>query len=142
METKNDFPYYFDSRVCKSCNGKCCRGVGGYIWVSMEEMNEMARVRNVDVAIFSKQYIRQVQGRFSLQERVVNGEHFCCFFDQIELRCTMYKNRPKQCRTFPFWDQFKKNPKQLLRECPGVSLKISWQDSRVPCRVNGVKSGK
>jgi Fe-S-cluster containining protein len=77
----------------------------------------------LDVALFSKQYVRQVQGRLSLQERVINGEHFCCFFDPIDCQCTIYQSRPKQCRTFPFWDKFKKAPQALLDECPGVFLK-------------------
>jgi Fe-S-cluster containining protein len=77
----------------------------------------------MDLALFSKQYVRQVQGRLSLQERVINGEHFCCFFDYIDCQCTIYQHRPKLCRTFPYWNQFKKDPQQLFAECPGVSLR-------------------
>ena len=88
----------------------------------MEEMEEMAGKRKIDVSLFSKQYVRQIKGRFSLQERVVNGEHFCCFFDPIDGQCTVYQNRPKQCRSFPFWDSSRKDPQELLDECPGVSL--------------------
>ena len=83
----------------------------------------MASTKKLDVALFSKQYVRQVQGRLSLQERVINGEHFCCFFDSIDCQCTIYQSRPKQCRTFPFWNQFKEDPQELLDECPGVSLR-------------------
>ena len=111
------------SNTCKTCGGKCCRGFGGYVWVSMEELEKMAGTRNMGVALFSKQYVRQVQGRLSLQERVINGEHFCCFFDYIDCQCTIYQLRPKQCRTFPYWNQFKKDPQHLFAECPGVSLK-------------------
>jgi len=89
----------------------------------MEELEKMAGTRKTDVALFSRQYVRQVQGRLSLQERVINGEHFCCFFDLIDCQCTIYQSRPRQCRTFPFWDQHKKEPQELFVECPGVSLR-------------------
>ena len=70
---------------------------------------------------FAKHYARRVQGKLSLQERVINGEHLCCFFDRIACCCTIYDNRPEQCRTFPFWERFKEDCRELLRECPGVS---------------------
>ena len=123
MANQDNFPYLFNSNTCKTCGGKCCRGFGGYVWVSLEELAEMAGTRGMDAASFSRQYARQVQGRISLQELVINGEHFCCFFDPIDHRCTIYQSRPNQCRTFPFWDQFKEDPQELLLECPGVSLK-------------------
>jgi len=123
MDNQNNFPYHFNGNACKTCNGKCCRGFGGYVWISMEELEKIAGARKMDAAIFSRQYARQVQGRLSLQERVINGEHFCCFFDPIDCQCTIYESRPRQCRTFPFWDQFRKEPQKLFAECPGVSLR-------------------
>jgi len=89
----------------------------------MEELEKIANTRKMNVALFSKQYVRGVQGRLALQERVINGEHFCCFFDFIDCQCTIYQSRPNQCKTFPFWNQFKKDPQKLLVECPGVTLK-------------------
>ena len=123
MNTQNNFPYNFNNNTCKTCSGNCCRGFGGYVWVSLEELEKMAGTRKMNAASFSKQYVRQVHGRFALQERVINGEHFCCFFDLIDCQCTIYQSRPKQCRTFPFWNQFKKDPHRLLLECHGVTLK-------------------
>lgn len=123
MDNQEDFPYYFDSHACQTCSGTCCRGFGGYVWIRIEELEIIAGTRKMDVAAFAGQYIRQVQGRLSLQERVINGEHFCCFFDPMDARCTIYQNRPQQCRTFPFWDRYKKAPHALLAECPGVALK-------------------
>jgi len=89
----------------------------------MEELEKMAAAVKMDMALFARQYARQVQGRISLQERVINGEHSCCFFDPIDCRCTIYESRPKQCQTFPFWERFKEDPDELFNECPGVSLK-------------------
>ena len=123
MDNQNSFPFDFNKIACKTCDGKCCRGFTGNVWISMEELERMAATRKMDVASFSKQYVRQVQGRFALQERFINGEYFCCFFDLTDCRCAIYQSRPKQCRSFPFWNHFKKEPQKLLRECPGVTLK-------------------
>ena len=122
MENFKDFPYYFHEKACKTCRGNCCRGLEGYVWINMKELEKMADTRKMDLALFSKQYVRLIQGKFSLQERLINGEQICCFFDSINCQCTIYQSRPEQCRTFPFWDRLIKNPKKLLTECPGVSL--------------------
>ncbi len=42
------------------------------------------------------------------------------FFDEKKLNCSIYEHRPKQCRTFPFWEYFKKNYNELEKECIGV----------------------
>ena len=123
MNTQNDFPYNFNNNACTTCSGNCCRGFGGFVWINMEELEKIANTRKMNVSLFSKQYVRGVQGRLALQERVINGEHFCCFFDYIDCQCTIYQSRPGQCKTFPFWNQFKKDPQKLLVECPGVTLK-------------------
>ncbi len=123
MEKQKDFPYQFSNNACKTCRGKCCRGIAGYVWVSREELEKMAGIKKMDPTEFSKQFVRQVQGRLSLQERVFNSEHFCCFFDPYDWQCTIYQSRPKQCKTFPFWNQFKNEPQKLILECPGVTFR-------------------
>ncbi|MDT8334877.1 MAG: YkgJ family cysteine cluster protein [Desulfurivibrionaceae bacterium] len=120
----HDFPYHFDHNACKTCGGHCCRGRAGYVWTSAEELEKMAAAMKMAVPLFFKQYARRVQGRLSLRERVINGEHLCCFFDLSARRCAIYEVRPEQCRTFPFWDIFREEPRELFDECPGVSLRI------------------
>ncbi len=117
-----DFPYQFNAEACQKCGGECCRGSQGYVWISVDELEDMARARQVEVEAFVRQYVRQVEEKMALRERFVNGEYFCCFFDSIDCRCTIYAARPQQCRDFPFWEEFKKDPGKLLAECPGVIL--------------------
>ena len=118
-----DFPYSFDEEACSGCGGRCCRGLGGYVWLSKEELKQLAGARKMEIPVFVKQYVRQVEGKLSLRERVINGEHLCCFFDHIAARCMVYENRPKQCQTFPFWDKFKDDYGELFLECSGLFLK-------------------
>ena len=122
MNNIKNFPYDFDSDACKTCKGQCCRGQAGYIWVKADEIKAMTEIKQIDVNKFSRQFLRRVKGRLSLQERIINNEYFCCLFDPADCKCTVYGARPKQCRTYPFWKEYKKNPKHLANECPGVSL--------------------
>lgn len=116
------FEFSFDSAECSSCRGRCCRGYSGFVRVDTEEIERMARAKKLDVAVFSNQFVRHIESGLSLKERVVNGEHFCCFFDPIDCRCSIYSERPKQCRTFPFWEMFKEDYSKLLYECPGIRV--------------------
>ncbi len=123
MENQKDFPYTFNDDACNTCSGKCCRGSRGYIWVTPEELETIAESRQMNLTSFYGQYARLVEGKLSLQEHLINGEHLCCFFDPATRLCKNYRYRPEQCRTFPFWDQFKEELQYLLDECPGVTLK-------------------
>ena len=80
MKNKEDFAYHFNSNACKPCGGKCCRGLGGYVWISMEELTEMANTSNMETDVFARQYVRQVHGKLALKEHVINGETFLLFF--------------------------------------------------------------
>jgi hypothetical protein len=125
-----EFNYYFDNGACAACGGNCCRGLGGYVWISLAELERMAAARRMAAALFARQFVRQAaDGRLSLQERVINGEHLCCFFDRIVRCCTIYESRPEQCRSFPFWDRFKNDCQELLRECPGCAVMPSQADA-------------
>ena len=84
---------------CTGC-GDCCTGAPGYVWVNAEEIAAMARRFGTDVANFEARYVRKVGARKSLIE-YANGD--CVFFDPASRHCTIYEDRPQQCRTWPFW---------------------------------------
>ena len=49
-----------------------------------------------------------------------NGD--CVFFDGETRKCTVYEDRPRQCRTWPFWESNVRTPqawKQTCQVCPG-----------------------
>jgi len=47
---------------------------------------------------------------------------FVLFFDEAQRNCGIYELRPKQCRSFPFWEYFKTHTKELEEECIGVKF--------------------
>jgi Fe-S-cluster containining protein len=112
-------PWYREGLAfsCTRC-GACCTGAPGYVWVSIEEIEEIARFRSQMVEEFSAGYVRQVGEHFSLIERP-GGD--CIFWDKNE-GCTVYPARPVQCRNWPFWPENVETPEdweQITRICPG-----------------------
>ncbi len=114
------FSYSFDPRACETCQGNCCTGESGYIWVSPEELKMIANHLEMEEGTFIKEYLFKVRYRFTLKE-IAYQDGFCCvFFDTIRKQCSIYPVRPSQCRTFPFWDYFKENINEVKKECPGI----------------------
>lgn len=116
-----DEPWYKDGLrfKCTQC-GDCCTGAPGYVWVNKAEIEAIAAVvGEADVDAFEDEYVRKVGIRRSLRE-FPNGD--CVFFDTEERKCTVYSARPRQCRTWPFWDSNLKSPQawaETCESCPG-----------------------
>jgi uncharacterized protein len=117
----SDKPWYQDGLrfECTQC-GNCCTGAPGYVWVNAEEIRAIASARGFDdIELFEQQYVRKVGIRKSLRE-FPNGD--CAFFDPHARNCTVYHARPRQCRTWPFWDSNVRTPmawKEVCEICPG-----------------------
>jgi Fe-S-cluster containining protein len=118
-KTKID-PWYKDGLrfQCTGC-GDCCTGAPGFVWVNNEEIEALAAEVGLDADEFEARYVRNVGVRKSLHE-FANGD--CVFFDNKTRKCKVYKARPRQCRTWPFWDSNVKTPEawaQTCQVCPG-----------------------
>ena len=104
---------------CSQC-GDCCTGAPGYVWVNQAEIEGIAaEIGESDVEAFEHEYVRKIGIRRSLRE-FPNGD--CVFFDAEKRKCTVYNARPRQCRTWPFWDSNLKSPEawaDTCEICPG-----------------------
>jgi uncharacterized protein len=104
--------------TCTGC-GDCCTGSPGYVWVNHEDVAKMAALVRLSVEEFEEQYVRRVGMRKSLIE-YDNGD--CVFFDNKSRKCGVYSARPRQCRTWPFWDSNIRTPEawaETCQVCPG-----------------------
>lgn len=103
---------------CTGC-GDCCTGAPGYVWVNGQEIAALATRLGETVEEFERKYVRRVGIRRTLIE-YSNGD--CVFFDGQTRKCTVYEDRPRQCKTWPFWDSNVRT-EQAWREtceaCPG-----------------------
>ena len=103
---------------CQRCGG-CCRGEPGYVWVRETEIAAIARFLDISRQETMERYVRQVFGYYSLIEHD-NGD--CVFWSPTG--CQIYRVRPVQCRTFPFWTEYTRSPRgwqEAAKRCPGVN---------------------
>ncbi|HQR73910.1 MAG TPA: YkgJ family cysteine cluster protein [Sulfurovum sp.] len=119
--SEEGYTYMFTPSACEACGGHCCTGETGYIWAKYEEIDAMASFLTLSIEEFATRYLRKVKHRYSLIEKQLAPDNFACiFFDESKKRCSIYPVRPLQCRTFPFWEQFKNNEEEVRKECPGI----------------------
>jgi Fe-S-cluster containining protein len=121
LMTKSGFPYVFDPTACETCEGRCCTGESGNIFISSKELAAITAYLKLDIEVFKEQYLVKRDYRYSIREKLVGLSHDCIFFDRAQNGCRIYAVRPSQCITFPFWDYYKERVDELKRECPGVS---------------------
>jgi Fe-S-cluster containining protein len=102
---------------CTRC-GHCCTGAPGFVWVNDEELDALAEFHGAPREHIDKLYTRWLGQRRSLREKA-NGD--CIFYDKTA-GCTVYSVRPRQCRTWPFWESNVRTPedwKETCDVCPG-----------------------
>jgi Fe-S-cluster containining protein len=88
--------------------------------VNADELKSIAEYLGKTVNEVRLEHTRLVGRRISLTERS-NGD--CTFFDSQTRHCKIYPVRPKQCRTWPFWNSNLESPEtwdDTQRHCPGA----------------------
>ena len=118
---KNDVWYSKGLRFeCSQC-GDCCTGAEGYVWVNQAEIDAMSARMQMTPEVFEKHFVRRVGVRRSLTERP-GGD--CVLLDAETRGCTVYEDRPRQCRTWPFWNSNLKSEAawdEAAESCPGCN---------------------
>jgi Fe-S-cluster containining protein len=104
---------------CTQC-GKCCGGAPGTVLVTDSELKSMSQALQLSPEQFREMYTRTLpSGKLSLRER---ANYDCVFFER-DLGCTIYAQRPQQCRTWPFWRgnlASREHWEASSLECPGM----------------------
>ena len=118
--TQQSYPYGFDATACNSCQGRCCTGESGYIYVTRDEVHAIAELLELRVEDFIQRYLFKKGYKYSIKERRVGESYECVFYDSEANGCLIYQARPKQCQTFPFWEYYKTRVDELKKECPGI----------------------
>jgi len=105
---------------CTQC-GNCCRNHGGYSFVNLTEveLRQIPEYLGLTREQFLARYCVKVPGSLW----TLRMDQPACPFLAPDHRCAIYPVRPKQCATWPFWEE------NLVREtwegpvkdcCPGV----------------------
>jgi Fe-S-cluster containining protein len=114
-------PWYKDGLrfQCTRC-GHCCTGDPGFVWVTDEELAEIAAYRGETPEETKALYTRWTTRGRTLREKA-NGD--CVFYDR-SAGCSVYPVRPPQCRTWPFW-------------ASNVASREAWQETCKVCPGSG-----
>ncbi len=108
---------------CARCSA-CCRHDPGFVFLSLREAQNLAKRLSMDYSEFLAAYCRWIPmseqtEMLSLRER---SNYDCIFWS--EKGCTVYEDRPVQCRTFPFWDSVVASEEawnSVAEGCPGMN---------------------
>ncbi len=120
--TKEDIPWYMAGLAfeCLEC-GQCCAGPDeGYVWVTEEEIQTLAKSLRLGEKAFRARYVRTIGRRQSLVEKKQGND--CIFLENG--KCTIYAVRPMQCRTWPFWPSNVASPEDwsyAAQRCLGIN---------------------
>ena len=103
-------------------SGNCCvsRDSYGYVYLSSKDLKKLARNFNLTAEDFKFKYCQNTEGFLHLKEK--NRLKGKCIFLKNH-KCTVYKSRPSQCRTWPFWNEnmnAKVWNKDISINCPGI----------------------
>ena len=104
---------------CRRC-GECCRGVPGNVWVNPAEILTLAKHYRLSEETFRERFTKLHLWRgIRLIEQV---NHDCIFFDAFR-GCVVYRLRPRQCHSWPFWRRVLRTPESwaaAAKSCPGM----------------------
>jgi hypothetical protein len=108
---------------CTRCSG-CCRHDPGFVFLSAKDAQSLAKSLDLSYSSFVAAYCRWIPAgggveTLSLKERV---NYDCVFWGKDG--CTVYEDRPLQCRTFPFWDSVVADAdswRATAADCPGMN---------------------
>lgn len=103
-------------------SGKCCvsRGSYGFVYLSDNDIQRFSKYFKLSLQKFKDKYCQMTDGFIHLTEK--NKFEGKCIFLKNK-KCSVYKSRPSQCRTWPFWNE-NMNAKiwneDISINCPGV----------------------
>ena len=113
----------FKNGIRFKCEGSanCCvsRGSHGFVFLSKKDLTRLAKFFKISLINFKKSYCEATNKFLHLKEIKKNGE---CIFLKNK-KCSVYKARPIQCRTWPFWPENMNSKtwnRDIINFCPGI----------------------
>ena len=114
-------PWYADGLrfECKPDCGACCTNHGDYAYVYLvgDDLARLAALLELTEEECADRYTELEDG-----DRVLRMDDPACPFLEGS-RCGVYDARPRQCRTFPFWNESLSSRTRwrgLRKFCPGI----------------------
>lgn len=128
-------PWYEDGLrfACTRC-GNCCGGAPGNVYVSELEIDALAERLGLDRAAFIRRYTRRIRRSDGPHVSLIEQPNYDCIFFRRGSGCTIYEDRPKQCRTWPFWRgniEYREDWETAAEDCPGIGRGDRWSADHI-----------
>ena len=99
--------------------GRCCKSgtLDGYVLLTLEDRRQIAKHLGLSTQQFTKRYVAKTENEFHFKQL---NPH-CPFLKHNQ--CSIYKARPLQCRTWPFWPEHMEKhiwEKEVKKVCAGI----------------------
>ena len=102
---------------CQRCL-YCCSSEPGYVYLTKDDILSASAEVGLPPAAFIEVYCRIIDyGTFSMVSLREKSNYDCVFL------CSIYRARPEQCRSYPFWPsvlQSRESWEAEGRSCPGI----------------------
>lgn len=126
--------------TCTQC-GNCCTGSTGYVWTTADERQAIAEFLGLEVNEFTERYARRVGTKYSLKEKGRRENWDCVFLinENGKRVCRIYPVRPRQCRTWPFWNEnleARSAWEAAGETCPGMNQDTHYNLTQIEIRRN------
>lgn len=117
-------PFFEQEALHFSCTrcGRCCSQTGDYhVYLTPREAERIRGYLQLSRDWFRRHYLRRLEGGELVAATGKAGG--CIFLDSRGL-CGVYRARPVQCRTYPFWPEIVTSKTAWHREahrCEGIN---------------------
>ncbi|MBT3274203.1 MAG: YkgJ family cysteine cluster protein [Spirochaetales bacterium] len=125
MSEENDGKNFFSDGLnfeCTRCSN-CCRHDPGYVFLTKKDLSRLMQATDLNESKFLETYCRNVEIGFIERISLTEKSNYDCIF-WGENGCSVYKHRPLQCRSYPFWSSHLLSPDTWDSEgknCPGIN---------------------
>lgn len=110
--------YRFECQRCLYC----CSSESGYVFLSKEDVANLSAFLALGEEEFIDIYCRKVDYGLYYMISLKEKDNYDCIFLSKE-GCKVYKARPHQCSTYPFWKGIADDPlswNEESKSCPGI----------------------
>ncbi|MBA7617765.1 hypothetical protein ES703_25083 [subsurface metagenome] len=106
---------------CTRCSC-CCRMTPGYVLLTESDLRNLMKATGRSWDEFLEEYCRQININGFKRISLIEKSNLDCILWEKD-GCTVYTNRPLQCRSFPFWKSKLSSEAEwnrLKKTCPGI----------------------
>lgn len=119
--------------TCQDGCRYCCAVEPGFVFLSKDDITKLADHLKLSAKEFVLTYCREVPfGNISYISLKELKNHDCVFLGDIG--CKVYKARPIQCVTYPFWSTIIASEQNWIDEkqsCPGIDVGTLYTEKEI-----------